>query len=118
VKHSLCLLASLEMLYSKDTIQELVAAARLQYPHEQERLVVELRMPPARKILVQPLRHYLHLFDGDSENDIVDSLASRRDPQKSSLFTVIAIYDRYESYQILFSSCTALDMEMRLGRTS
>lgn len=71
------------------------------------------------EVSVRPLRHYLFLFDGLSENDVVDSLSSwnLKEPRghRSFLCSVNAINDHYYSRQILFSPRTALDMEVKLG---
>lgn len=123
VKRSLRLLAALEdrqmSCQGDDDIPKLVVAARQQYPTDQERLVVELGIDKL-DVSVRPLRHYLFLFNGLSENDIVESLSSwnLKEPRvhRSFLCSVIAINDQYYSRQILFSPRTALNMEMKLGR--
>ncbi|KAG2131316.1 hypothetical protein DEU56DRAFT_813940 [Suillus clintonianus] len=124
VKRSLRLLAALEdrqmSCQGADDIPKLVAAAQRQYPTDQDRLVVELGVDKL-DISVRPLRDYLFLFDGLSENDVVESLSSWNMKKEfrgrqSFLCSVIAINDQYYSRQILFSPRTALNMEMRLGR--
>lgn len=123
VKRSLRLLAALEdrkmACQEDDDIPKLVAAAQRQYPTDQERLVVELGVDRF-DVSVRPLRHYLFLFGGLSEKDIVESLLSwnLKEPRghRSFLCSVIAINDQYHSRQILFSPRTALNMEMKLGR--
>lgn len=122
VKRSLRLLAALEdrrmLLHGDDNILTLIAAAQRQYPTDQERLVVELDVDEF-DVSVRPLRHYLFLFGGISENDVVESLLSwnLKEPRghRSFLCSVIAINDRYRSRQILFSPRTAINMEMKLG---
>jgi hypothetical protein len=122
VKRSLRLLAALEdrrmLFHGDDNIPKLVAAAQRQYPTDQERLVVELDVDEF-DVSVRPLRHYLFLFGGISENDVVESLLSwnLKEPRghRSFLCSVIAINDRYRSRQILFSPRTAINMEMKLG---
>lgn len=102
-----------------DDIPKLVAAAQRQYPTDRERLVVELGVDEL-DVSVRPLRHYLSLFNGFSENNIVESLSSwnLKEPRghRSFLCSVLAINDQYDSRQILFSPRTALNMEMKLGR--
>jgi hypothetical protein len=97
-----------------DDIPKLVAAAQRQYPTDQERLVVELSVDKF-DVSVRPLRHYLFLFGGLSEKDVVERLLSwnLKEPRghRSFLCSVIAINDQYHSQQILFSPRTALDME-------
>ncbi|KAG2149097.1 uncharacterized protein EDB93DRAFT_1103660 [Suillus bovinus] len=123
VKRSLRLLAALEdrqMSYQgDDDIPKLVAAAQQQYPTDNERLVVELCVDQL-DVSVRPLRHYLFLFKGLSESDVVKSLSSwkLKEPRSRRAFlcSVIAINDQYHSQQILFSPRTALNMEMKLGR--
>lgn len=117
VKRSLCLLSGLEtheVLCRWEDIQSQVAAARRKYPQDQDRLVLKVTIDE-EELSVQPLRHYLFLFNGLSENEVVDRLSSWPDPRgdlKRSFFcSVIAINDRYLSKQILFSPRTALDME-------
>jgi hypothetical protein len=101
-----------------DAIQRLVASAQRQYPTDQERLVVELGVDKL-DVSVRPLRHYLFLFGGLSEKDIVESLSTwnLKEPRgyRSLLCSVITINDQYRSRQILFSPRTALSMEMKLG---
>ncbi|KAG1839549.1 hypothetical protein DFJ58DRAFT_812003 [Suillus subalutaceus] len=119
VKRSLCLLAALEeghMERKWDNIRRLVAAAQCEYPKDRERLVVELALD-RNTDSVRPLRHYLFLFNGLSENEIVDCLSSSwPDPRGylRQLFfcSVVTINDRYLSRQFLFSPRTALDMEI------
>ncbi|KAG2149102.1 uncharacterized protein EDB93DRAFT_1143656 [Suillus bovinus] len=118
VKRSLRLLAALEVGHKQrkwDNILRLVAAARCEYPEDQERLVVELALDKDEES-VRPLRNYLFLFNGLSENEVVDRLSSWNDPrgQLRGLFlcSVITIHDRYSSRQFLFSPCIALDMEV------
>ncbi|KAG2131314.1 hypothetical protein DEU56DRAFT_813932 [Suillus clintonianus] len=117
VKRSLCLLSGLEaheVLCRWGHIQSQVAAARRKYPQDQERLVVKITIDE-EEVSVQPLRHYLFLFNGLSENEVVHRLSSWPDPRghlrRSFFCSVIAINDRYLSQQILFSPRTALDME-------
>ncbi|KAG1728668.1 hypothetical protein EDB19DRAFT_1746057, partial [Suillus lakei] len=117
VKRSLRLLAALEdsqMQNRWDNIRKLVVAAQCEYPEDRERLVVEVPVGEG-KVLVRPFRHYLSLFDGLSENEVVDRLSSWPDPRghlrRSFFCSVITINDRYLSRQILFSPRTALDME-------
>ncbi|KAG1883350.1 hypothetical protein F4604DRAFT_1737716 [Suillus subluteus] len=117
VKRSLCLLSSLEayeVLCRWGDIQSQIAAARCKYPQDQDRLVVKITIDE-EELSVLPLRHYLFLFNGLSENEVVDRLSSWPDPrghlQRSFFCSVIAINDRYSSQQILFSPRTALDME-------
>jgi hypothetical protein len=122
VKRSLCLLAALEERQMScrgiDEIPKLVAAARRQYPTDQERLVVELSIDKL-DVTIQPLRHYLFLFNGLSEDEVVESLSSWNLKESrcypSFLCLVVAINGQYRSRQILFSPCTALNMEMKLG---
>lgn len=122
VKRSLRLLAALEdrkmSFQGNDDIPKLVTAAQRQYPTDQERLVVELGVDKF-DVLVRPLRHYLFLFGGLSEKDVVEILLSwnLKEPRghRSFLCSVIAINDQYHSQQILFSPRTALNMEMKLG---
>ncbi|KAG1888905.1 uncharacterized protein F5891DRAFT_987747 [Suillus fuscotomentosus] len=94
-------------------IQDQVAAARCKYPEDQDRLVVKITIDK-EEISVQPLRQYLFVFNGLSENEVVDRLSSWPDPRghlrRSFFCSVIAIHDKYSS-QILFSPHTALDME-------
>ncbi|KAG0695602.1 hypothetical protein DFH29DRAFT_264369 [Suillus ampliporus] len=119
VKRSLCLLSALEVYEITrkwEDIQKLIADARRKYPQDQERLVVEVTVDKA-EVLVQPLRHYLFLFNGLSEDEVVDSLSSWPNPrghlhQRTFFCSVIAIVDRFSSRQILFSPRTALDMEI------
>ncbi|KAG1888904.1 uncharacterized protein F5891DRAFT_987746 [Suillus fuscotomentosus] len=118
VKRSLRLLAALEVGHKQrkwDNILRLVVAARYEYPEDRERLVVELALDKNEE-LVRPLRNYLFLFDGLSENEVVDRLSSWPDSrgQLQGLFlcSVITIHDRYAARQILFSPCIALDMEI------
>ncbi|KAG1883354.1 hypothetical protein F4604DRAFT_1901680 [Suillus subluteus] len=119
VKRSLCLLAALEeghMERKWNNIRKLVAAAQCEYPKDRERLVVELALDRNTES-VRPLRHYLFLFNGLSENEIVDCLSSSwPDPRGylRQLFfcSVVTINDRYLSRQFLFSPRTALDMEI------
>ncbi|KAG0695603.1 hypothetical protein DFH29DRAFT_954699 [Suillus ampliporus] len=118
VKRSICLLSALEVheiMRKWEDIQKLIADARRKYPQDQERLVVEVTVDK-EEVLVQPLRHYLFLFNGLSEDEVVDSLLSWPDPRghvhrRSFLCSVIVINDRYSSRQMLFSPRTALDME-------
>lgn len=122
VKRSLRLLAALEdrkmSFQGNDDIPKLVAAAQRQYPTDQERLVVELGIDKF-DVSVRPLRHYLFLFGGLSEKDVVEILLSwnLKEPRghRPFLCSVIAINDQYHSQQILFSPRTALNMEMKLG---
>lgn len=119
VKRSLCLLAALEKCHIErkwDNIRKLVAAAQWEYPKDRERLVVELALDRNEES-VGPLRHYLFLFNGLSENEVVSRLSSSwpnpRDHLRQLFFcSVITINDRYLSRQFLFSPCTALDMEI------
>ncbi|KAG1839548.1 hypothetical protein DFJ58DRAFT_811998, partial [Suillus subalutaceus] len=117
VKRSLCLLSGLEdheVSYRWGDIQSQVAVARCKYPQDQDRLVVKINIDD-EELSILPLRHYLFLFNGFSENEVVDRLSSWPDPrghlQRSFFCSVIAINDRYSSQQILFSPRTALDME-------
>ncbi|KAG2104736.1 uncharacterized protein F5147DRAFT_263433 [Suillus discolor] len=121
MKRSLRLLAAVEVAHKQrkwDNILRLVAAAQCKYPEDQERLVVELALDK-RQESVRPLRDYLFLFNGLSENEVVDRLSSWPDTrgqleglQGPFLCSVITIHDRYWSRQILFSPCMALDMEI------
>ncbi|KAG1796326.1 uncharacterized protein HD556DRAFT_1360590 [Suillus plorans] len=121
MKRSLRLLAALEVTHKKrkwDNILRLVAAAQCEYPEDQKRLVVELALDKHEES-VRPLRDYLFLFNGLSENEVVDRLSSWPDHrgqlqglQGPFLCSVITIHDRYWSRQILFSPCMALDMEI------
>ncbi|KAG1826549.1 hypothetical protein EV424DRAFT_634009 [Suillus variegatus] len=118
VKRSLRLLAALEVGHKQrkwDNILRLVVAARYEYPEDRERLVVELALDKNEE-LVRPLRNYLFLFNGLSENEVVDRLSSWPDSrgqlQGLCLCSVITIHDRYAARQILFSPCIALDMEI------
>lgn len=117
VKRSLCLLSGIEnhvVSYMREDIQSQIVTARCEYPQDQDRLVVKVTIDKA-EVSVQPLRHYLFLFNGLSENEVVDRLSSWPDPRghlrRSFFCSVIAITDRYLSQQILFSPRTALDME-------
>jgi hypothetical protein len=99
-----------------DNILKLIAAAQYEYPNDRERLVVELALDKNEES-VRPLRHYLFLFNGLSENEVVDRLSSSwPDPRghHRQLFfcSVVTIIDRYLTRQSLFSPCTALDMEI------
>lgn len=122
VKRSLRLLAALEdrqmSHQGDDDIPKLVAAAQRQYPTDRERLVVELGVNKL-DVSVRPLRRYLFLFNGLSENDVVESLSSwnlkESRGHRSFLCSVIAINNQYYSRQILFSPRTALNMELKLG---
>ncbi|KAG1895353.1 uncharacterized protein F5891DRAFT_1058987 [Suillus fuscotomentosus] len=116
MKRSLCLLSGIEahmVLCRWSDIQDQVAAARCKYPEDQDRLVVKITIDK-EEISVQPLRQYLFVFNGLSENEVVDRLSSWPDPRghlrRSFFCSVIAIHDKYSS-QILFSPHTALDME-------
>ncbi|KAG2149098.1 uncharacterized protein EDB93DRAFT_360764 [Suillus bovinus] len=120
VKRSLRLLAALEVDHMRrkwDNILRLVFAAQCEHPNDQERLVLELALDQDEES-VRPLRHYLFLFNGLSENEVEDRLLSWPDPtdhlQGLFLCSVITIIDRYSSQtrQILFSPCIALDMEI------
>ncbi|KAG2131315.1 hypothetical protein DEU56DRAFT_813938 [Suillus clintonianus] len=117
VKRSLRLLAALEdsqLQRNWDNIRKLVVAAQCEFPKDRERLVVELALDKGNE-LVRPLRHYLFLFNGLSENEVVDRLSSWPDPRahlrRSFCCLVVTIGDRFTSRQILFSPRTALDME-------
>ncbi|KAG2149091.1 uncharacterized protein EDB93DRAFT_360443 [Suillus bovinus] len=117
VKRSLCLLSGLEdhVISCKwEDIQSQVDAARREYPQDQDRLVVKVTVHQ-EEVSVRPLRDYLFLFNGLSENEVVDRLSSWPDPRghlrRPFCCSVIAIYDRHSSQQILFSPRTALDME-------
>jgi hypothetical protein len=71
-----------------EDIQRQVAAARRKYPEDQDRLVLKVTIDE-EELSVQPLRHYLFLFNGLSENEIVDRLSSWPDPRghlKRSIF--------------------------------
>ncbi|KAG1876056.1 hypothetical protein C8R48DRAFT_690612 [Suillus tomentosus] len=115
IKRSLRLLAALEVTHKQrkwDNILRLFTAAQCEYPEYQERLVVELALDKFEES-VRPLRDYLFLFNGLSENEVVDRLSSWSDPrgqvqglQGPFLYSVITIHDRYESRQILFMSQT------------
>lgn len=91
VKRSLCLLSGLEaheVLCMWEDVQRQVAAARRKYPEDQDRLVLKVTIDE-EELSVQPLRHYLFLFNGLSENEIVDRLSSWPDPRghlKRSIF--------------------------------
>ncbi|KAG1796310.1 uncharacterized protein HD556DRAFT_1526335 [Suillus plorans] len=121
IKRSLRLLAALEVCHIRrkwDNILRLFATAHCEYPEDKERLVVELALDKYEES-VRPLRDYLFLFNGLSENEVVDRLSSWPDHrgqlqglQKPFLCSVITIHDRYGSRQILFSPCMALDMEI------
>ncbi|KAG1826551.1 hypothetical protein EV424DRAFT_1643289 [Suillus variegatus] len=121
IKRSLRLLAALEVTHKQrkwDNILRLAATAQCEYPEDQEWLVVELALDKHEES-VRPLRDYLFLFNGLSENEVVDRLSSWPDPrgqiqglQGPFLCSVITIHDRYGSRQILFSPCMALDMEI------
>ncbi|KAG2096056.1 uncharacterized protein F5147DRAFT_716829 [Suillus discolor] len=118
IKRSLRLLAALEVDHMQrklDNIQRLFAAAQCEYPKDRERLVLELGLDKDDES-VRPLRDYLFLFNGLSENEVVDRISSswpdpRGQRQGQFLCSVITIHDRYGSRQILFSPCAALDME-------
>ncbi|KAG1839547.1 hypothetical protein DFJ58DRAFT_811997 [Suillus subalutaceus] len=117
VKRSLCLLSGLEdhMVSRRwGDIQSQVAVARCEYPQDQDRLVVKITINKG-EVSVLPLRYYLFLFNGLSENEVVDRLSSWPDPRghlRQSFFcSVIGINDQHSSEQILFSPRTALDME-------
>jgi hypothetical protein len=117
VKRSLCLLSGLEdymVSRMRGDIESQILTARSKYPQDQDRLVVKVTINEG-EVSVRPLRDYLFLFNGLSENEVVDRLSSWPDPrghlQRSFFCSVIAITDRYSSQQILFSPHTALDME-------
>lgn len=119
IKRSLRLLAALEVTHKQrkwDNILRLVAAAQCEYPKDQERLVVELALDKDEES-VRPLRDYLFLFNGLSENEVVDRISSswpdsRGQLHRLFLCSAITIHDRYWSRQVLFSPRIALDMEI------
>ncbi|KAG1876039.1 hypothetical protein C8R48DRAFT_690530 [Suillus tomentosus] len=119
MKRSLRLLAGLEVGHIQrkwDNILRLFAAARCEYPKDRERLVLELGLNKNDES-VRPLRDYIFLFNGLSENEVVDRISSSWPDSRGQLHglflcSVITIHDRYWSQQILFSPRIALDMEI------
>ncbi|KAG2104734.1 uncharacterized protein F5147DRAFT_263419 [Suillus discolor] len=115
MKRSLRLLAAVEVAHLQRkwyNIRKLATAAQCEYPKDRERLVLELGLDKNNES-VRPLRDYLFLFNGLSENEVVDRILSAPRAQHEGLFlcSVITIHDRYWSRQILFSPRMALDLE-------